>query len=143
MKKILLPITIMLLLSACGGETDESKVSINKSDEQTVDSVVEESPEGNVVIAIFKSDEMGDLEHLIFTDEMGEEYDFGAGDNNLNGFEFGLDKMNTGLTEANPDLLGKKFKIVWKNKKSKTYAEDMTTLIEIDVPSIVSIELME
>ena len=95
----------------------------------------EQSDKGLVIYATFDYAEFGDFYHLVFTDDTGKEYDFGAGENNYSGFEFGEES-------SNPDLVGEKFKIVWKNTKTKGYDDDGETVIEIDVPSIVSIELM-
>jgi hypothetical protein len=116
-KKFIIGLLAVSLFSSCG--SNESK---NHSGE---------------IIATFEYVELGDYYHLIFKDDKGEEWDFGYGQsqNSLGSFDFGNE-------QSNPDLVGKKFKIVWENKKVNSYdlqGKDYT----MDALCIVKIELIK
>jgi len=102
----------------------ESTAKAEKTEHKTVATSGE-------IIATFEYVELGDYYHLIFKDEKGEEWDFGYGQNNYGSYDFGDE-------QSNPDLVGKKFKIVWENKKvnsydlqGKDYTMDALCIVEI------------
>ena len=84
-----------------------------------IQGLLAEKKTNSTMLATFEYAEFGDFYHLVFKDEAGEEWDFGSGDNNYGGFVFGEE-------ESNPDLVGKKFKIVWSGDR--------------ETPSIIKIE---
>ena len=90
------------------------------------------------LIAEYSFSEFGDYPYIVFTDLDGNEWDFGEGDNNFGSFDFEGDSF-----ETNKELVGERFKIYWKNKKVKTYAEDGETVIEVEAPSVIKIELLK
>ena len=94
--------------------------------------------ECNELIAEYSYSEFGDYPYIIFTDLDGNEWDFGQGYNDFGSFDFEGDNFDT-----NDMLVGKKFNIYWANKRVETYAEDGETVIEIEFPSVIKIELLE
>lgn len=89
------------------------------------------------IIATFEGAEMGDYFHLTFKGEDGIDYDFGLGENNYCGYEFGEEKPN-------PKYLGKKFNIKWKEVMTKTYAGGGSMdIVEREVPTITSITIIK
>lgn len=97
-----------------------------------------QTSEPKEIIAEYYYSEFGDLPHIVFIDMDGNEYDFGEGENEFGEFDFGQDNEFT----TNEDLVGRIFKISYANKKVRAYAEDMETVIEVEMPSILKIELI-
>lgn len=60
------------------------------------------------LIAEYSHSALQDEQHIVFTDENDENWDFGYGENNFGEFDFGQKK---GDFEINEKLVGKKFKI--------------------------------
>ncbi len=92
----------------------------------------------NELIAEYSYSEQGDYAYIVFTDLDGKEWDFGAGKNNFGAFDFEGDNF-----EGNKKLVGARFKIYWLNKKVEAYAEDGETIIHIEAPSVIKIDLIE
>ncbi|PKP47632.1 MAG: hypothetical protein CVT95_05410 [Bacteroidetes bacterium HGW-Bacteroidetes-12] len=140
---ILIGLLAVSLFSSCGSDELKDKsitteVKLNDTTSFNTESIakVEKIEPKTVatsgeVIATFEYVELGDYYHLIFKDDKGEEWDFGYGQNNYVSYDFGDD-------QSNPDLVGKKFKIVWENKKvnsydlkGKDYTMDALCIVEI------------
>lgn len=96
---------------------------------------VSTQPDENSFIGTFVKIENDEYYHLIFVDEKGQEWDFGDGENNLGDFNFGEEETNT-------TLVGKKFKIVWKELMVEMY-DGEGNLKEFNAPSIINITLLE
>ena len=92
----------------------------------------------NELVAEYSYSEQGDYAYIVFTDLDGIEWDFGSGKNNFGSFDFEGENF-----EGNKELVGERFKIYWVNKRVETYAEDGETVIEIEFPSVIRIELLE
>ena len=92
----------------------------------------------NELIAEYSYSEQGDYAYIVFTDLDGIEWDFGSGKNNFGSFDFQGENF-----EANKELVGERFKIYWVNKKVEAYAEDGETIIKIEAPSIIKIDLIK
>lgn len=56
------------------------------------------------------------------------------------GFNLGFDFSEE---VSNPELIDKKFKIIWENKKVKYYDMSGENVIEVEAKSIVSVELLK
>lgn len=96
---------------------------------------VSAQPDENSFIGTFVKIENDEYYHLIFVDEKGQEWDFGDGENNLGDLNFGEEETNTAL-------VGKKFKIVWKELMVEMY-DGEGNLKEFSAPSIITITLLE
>ncbi len=144
---ILIGLLAVSLFTSCGpGESKDKSITteVKKNDTtsfntESIVKVEKVEPKkvatSGEIIATFEYVELGDYYHLIFKDEKGEEWDFGYGQNNYGSYDFGDD-------QSNPDLVGKKFKIVWENKKVISYdlqGKDYT----MDALCIVKIELVK
>tara|TARA_B100000795_G_C22496003_1_gene322104 strand:+ start:94 stop:447 length:354 start_codon:yes stop_codon:yes gene_type:complete len=92
----------------------------------------------NELVAEYSYSEQGDYAYIVFTALDGKEWDFGAGNNNFGSFDFEGENF-----EGNKELVGKRFKIYWINKKVEAYAEDGETVIQIEALSVIKIELLK
>ena len=89
--------------------------------------------------ATYSYSEFGDLPHIVFTDNLGEEWDFGLSENNFGDFDFGQDNEY----QTNESLVGKMFVITAKREMTKIYAEDGETEIDVELFSVESIKLKQ
>ena len=92
----------------------------------------------NELIAEYSYSEQSDYAYIVFTDLDGKEWDFGSGQNNFGSFDFEGDNF-----EGNKELVGERFKIYWIDKKVEAFAEDGETIIQIEAPSVIKIELLK
>ena len=93
----------------------------------------------NPMVVTFDGTDMGDYFHFGFVDTEKRYYDFADGNNDLGDFKLIVDRI-----EANEKYVGKKFEIKWDWKMSKfPCCDGMMNIVEIEVPSIVDIKLVE
>ena len=107
MKKLLIISTLLLSFGVCYGQ--------------------------DTIVATYKYSEFGDLPHIVFEMDNGQEIDFGQGDNDFCG-------LNIIADFTNQELKDKRFLVVYTQKKVKTYNE-YHNVVEVLAPSITFIEL--
>lgn len=108
--------------------SDTAKITSIETAETTENNGTEKT-----VVAKFEEIEIGDYFHIIFRGEDGKSYDFGLGKNNYCGYEFGEDK-------SNPEYVGKKFKITWKEQTTEYLDNISGEETKNNVPTIIKIE---
>lgn len=92
----------------------------------------------NPLVAIFRDADMGDYFHLVFEDDAGKTHDFGFGNNNY-GKIILFDPKDM---IANPDYLGKSFRVYWSWKISSfPCCDGENELVEAWLPGITRLEL--
>jgi hypothetical protein len=96
----------------------------------------EDNADKLTITAKYQFTEFGDLPHIVFEDTNGKIWDFGEGDHDFKGYDFGqIEDFKT-----NEALVDKEFKIELVKGKMKTYADDFETVIEVDTYLIVNIQ---
>lgn len=122
-------------ISTDNNETEDitKETATNEPIEETP--VIDSEIETGIIEAKFSYIEVGDFYYFVFTDNNGEEWDFGMGDNNLGDYDFGDE-------EANPELVGKKFKINWEKEVKTTTDMNGSNEDTYEVLSITSIEMI-
>ncbi len=90
------------------------------------------------ITAKYLYSEWGDYPHIIFEDSKGNTWDFGEGEHNFGGYDFG---QNDDFV-TNEDLVGSMFEIKLKKGRMQTYAEDGETVIEVETHLIVEIKML-
>lgn len=98
------------------------------------------APHPRKMIAIYTDAVLGDYFHLIFTDEKGQEWDFGNGENQLGKYNLYLETEEA----PNPVFRGKKFEVTWDSVMTKYLCcEGGMEVVEGRQPSIIGLKLLE
>jgi len=92
----------------------------------------------NPLEVVYKGNDIGDYQHILFEDTNGKSYDFGFGANDWGGIELFDSEYND-----DPHYLGKSFRVFWEWKiASFPCCSGEYEMVKAYLPSIVKIELI-